>query len=140
MKKIFTFLIILMTLTDCAVPQVKTPEPVSTDESQVNKPNPAAAYCEQNGYEYEHEIRSADDGSTCDEWAYFRGECGPALATTEVSGGGPGGRSDTEEEGSGGFMPSGHSRSSSPLNNSKRQAVKGWQLCASATLTCWNRL
>jgi hypothetical protein len=54
------------------------------------------------------------DGSTCDEWAYFRGECGPAAqesfapviiveATTEASGGGP------EGDGAGGFMPPGTS-------------------------------
>jgi putative hemolysin len=61
MKKVFTFIIILMTLTACTVHQIKTPEPVATDESQVNMPNLAAAYCEQNGYEYE--IRTADDGS-----------------------------------------------------------------------------
>jgi len=52
------------------------------------------------------------DGSICDEWAYFRGDCSsgahasstPAIAveaTTEV-GGGPGGSSDTGEDGSGG--------------------------------------
>jgi putative hemolysin len=126
MKKVFTFIIILMTLTACTVLQVKTPEPVAADESQLNLPNPAAAYCEQNGYE--HEIRTADDGSqsgvcvfpdgcTCDEWAYFRGECSPGAqasstpaiaveATTEVSGG-PGRSSDTGEDGSGSFMPSG---------------------------------
>jgi hypothetical protein len=50
-------------------------------------PNPASAYCEQHGHRVE--IRTtADgsqsgfcifpDGSECDEWAYFRGECGPA--------------------------------------------------------------
>ena len=50
-------------------------------------PNPASVYCEQNGNTLE--IRTAadgsqsgvcifPDGSTCDEWAYFRGECGPA--------------------------------------------------------------
>jgi hypothetical protein len=83
-------------------------------------PNPASVYCDQNGNK--HEIRTAadgsqngvcifPDGSTCDEWAYFRGECGPAAptsptlavtikATTEASGG-------TGEQASGGYMPPG---------------------------------
>jgi putative hemolysin len=50
-------------------------------------PNPASAYCEEQGYRVE--IRTDDqgnqygvcvfpDGSECDEWAFFRGECGPA--------------------------------------------------------------
>jgi len=49
-----------------------------------NLPNPASAFCEQQGYDVE--IRTAADGSQsgvcvfpngseCDEWAYFRGEC-----------------------------------------------------------------
>jgi hypothetical protein len=90
-------------------------------------PNPASAYCEQNGNTLE--IQTAEDGSqsgicvfpdgsTCDEWAYFRGECGPAAqssptpavageATIEASGGGPGGSGGTGGDGSGGFMPAG---------------------------------
>jgi hypothetical protein len=50
-------------------------------------PNPASVYCTQNGNKLE--IHTAADGSqngvcvfpdssTCDEWAYYRGECGPA--------------------------------------------------------------
>ncbi len=50
-------------------------------------PNPASVFCEQQGYTLE--LRTAPDGSQggacvfpdgseCDEWAYFRGECGPA--------------------------------------------------------------
>ena len=126
MKRIITFTIIMLALTACTVFRVNS-EPVATDESQVNMPNPAAAYCEQKGYEYE--IRTADDGSqsgvcvfpdgsTCDEWVYFRGECSPGAqasstpaiaveATTEVIGGGLGGSTGTGEDGSGGFMPSG---------------------------------
>jgi len=110
-----------MALTACTAPQVQTPEPAATDIPQVNMPNPASLYCEQNGNTLE--ILTADDGSqsgvcifpdgsTCDEWAYFRGECGPAAqksptpamtveATTEASGGG------TEEQASGGYMPPG---------------------------------
>lgn len=49
-------------------------------------PNPASVYCEEQGYRVE--IRTDDqggqygvcvfpDGSECDEWAYYRGECGP---------------------------------------------------------------
>lgn len=52
----------------------------------VELPNPASAYCEEQGYRVE--IRTDDqgnqygvcifpDGSECDEWAFFRGECGP---------------------------------------------------------------
>jgi hypothetical protein len=94
---------------------------------QANMPNPASVYCEQNGNKLE--IRTAadgslsgvcifPDGSTCDEWAYFRGECDPATqndlapaATVEAfsnaSGDGPGGSGGTEEQASGGYMPPG---------------------------------
>jgi len=76
-------------------------------------PNPASLYCEENGNTLE--IRTADDGSqsgvcvfpdgsTCDEWAYYRGECGLAA---DASGGGPGGSDGTGEDASGGYMPPG---------------------------------
>jgi putative hemolysin len=58
-------------------------------------PNPASAYCEDYGGKLE--IRTtADgsqqgacifpDGSVCDEWAFYRRECGPAGMSAEVSG------------------------------------------------------
>jgi len=112
MKRIITFVITLMVLTACAAPQTQgTPESTATDMPQAGLPNPASVYCDQNGNT--HEIRTADDGSqygvcifpdgsTCDEWAYFRGECGPA-----ASGGGTGGSGGTEGDGSGGYMPPG---------------------------------
>jgi putative hemolysin len=86
MKKIFIFTIILIALTACTLPWVQTPEPAGTDIPQAGLPNPASVYCIQNGNK--HEIQMASDGSqngicifpdgsTCDEWAYFRGECGP---------------------------------------------------------------
>ena len=86
MKRIFTFTLILMAMTACTTFQVQTLETTGTDIPQANIPNPASVYCIQQGNKLE--IRtSADgsqsgvcvfpDGSTCDEWAYFRGECSP---------------------------------------------------------------
>jgi putative hemolysin len=127
MKRIFPFTIILMALTACTALKVQTPGPTATDIPQVNMPNPASVYCEQNGNQLE--IQTADDGSQsgvcvfpdgsiCDEWAYFRGECGPAApkshtpamtveATPDASGGGPGGSNNSEGNASGGYMPPG---------------------------------
>lgn len=123
MKKILPFILILMTLTACTMPQVKTAEPVATDESQENLPNPAAAYCEQNGFGYE--IRTADDGSqfglcvfpdgsTCDDWAYFRGECTPGTnadlsPTTAVEATPVAESGSSVGNASGGYMPPGTS-------------------------------
>ena len=115
MKNIFTFVIILMTLTACVAPQTQAAtEPVATDMPQAGMPNPASVYCTQNGNKLE--IRTAadgsqngicifSDGSSCDEWAYYRGECGPAeqksptpAMTVEAT---------TGEQASGGYMPPG---------------------------------
>ena len=60
--------------------------PASTTGGDAELPNPAAAYCQEQGHKYE--IRTASDGSQsgvcifadgseCDEWAYYRGECEP---------------------------------------------------------------
>ncbi len=111
MKRIFTFTIILMALTACTAPQA-------------NMPNPASVYCTQKGNKL---VPAADgiqnglcifpDGSACDEWAYYRGECcpaaqkcpTPAMIVEASSGGGPEGSGGTEEQASGGYMPPGTS-------------------------------
>ena len=130
MKRISIFTVILMAMTACTTLQVQVPQPAATDMPQVNMPNPASVYCEQNGNRLEIQTASDGsqngvcvfpDGSTCDEWAYYRGECGlaaqedpmPAMtveATANPTGGGPGGSGgNTEENASGGYMPPGTS-------------------------------
>ncbi len=95
MKRIITFTILFMTLTACVTFQVQVPQPVSTDIPQVKVPNPASVYCEQNGNKLEiqtssdgsqHGICVFPDGSACDEWAYYQGECGPAAQANPTSG------------------------------------------------------
>jgi putative hemolysin len=113
MKRIFTFTIILMALAACTAPHVQATEPAATDLPQAGVPNPASVYCKQNGNKLE--IRTAadgsqngvcifPDGSTCDEWAYFRGECGPAVQNNPT----PAINVEaTIANASGGFMPPG---------------------------------
>jgi putative hemolysin len=54
-------------------------------ESPVGLPNPASKFCQDQGYELEMRT-DADgtagyclfpDGTECEEWAFFRGECAP---------------------------------------------------------------
>ena len=57
----------------------------TTFESPLGLANPASVYCEEQGYELE--MRTAADGTTgycifldgteCEEWAFYRGECAP---------------------------------------------------------------
>lgn len=80
-----TFLsFICLVLASCTAPQTQPPAP--TDTPQANLPNPASVYCVEQGFQ--SEIRTAtdgsqsgvcifSDGSECEEWAYYRGECGP---------------------------------------------------------------
>jgi putative hemolysin len=114
MKKIFTFTIILMALIACTSRQAQTPEPTATDIPQVGIPNPASVYCKEQGNK--HEIRMAadgsqngicvfPDGSECDEWAYFRGECGPAVQKSPT----PAMTAEATTDASGGYMPPGTS-------------------------------
>ncbi len=61
-------------------------EPAATFDG-ARMANPAAVHCEEHGGQVE--VRAAAggdqygvcifaDGSECDEWAFYRGECGPA--------------------------------------------------------------
>jgi len=90
LQKLFvTFGVLLCaTLTACTTFQVQTFETTGTNIPSVNMPNPASVYCKEKGNTLE--IRTAADGSQsgvcifpdkseCEEWAYFRGECGPVV-------------------------------------------------------------
>ncbi len=114
MKRIIAFTIIMMVLTACTEFQVQTLEPAATDIPQVNMPNPASVYCEQNGNKLEIQTASDGsqsgicvfpDGSTCDEWAYFRGECGIEVQTSSTLA--P--TAESTSDASGGYMPPGTS-------------------------------
>ena len=64
----------------------------TAEPTEVRLANPAAVYCAEQGYL--HEIRTEagggqygvcifPGGSECEEWAFYRGECGPGGAVAE---------------------------------------------------------
>jgi putative hemolysin len=86
MKKKLVFVMCLILLTACNLITDGSETSPSSDDSQADMPNPASVYCEENGGKLE--IRNDDsggevgfclfpDGSECEEWAYYRGECQP---------------------------------------------------------------
>jgi putative hemolysin len=123
MKRIIPFTIILLALTASTAFmllaltagttfQVQKLESSGTDIPQANIPNPASVYCTQNGNKLEihtaadgsqNGICVFPDGSACDEWAYYRGECGSATQKSPTP------AMTVEEQASGGYMPPGTS-------------------------------
>jgi putative hemolysin len=123
-----TCILLVASLSACTTLKGQPSEPGATENPPLNMPNPASVFCVENGFTLE--IRTALDGSQsgvcvftngseCEEWAYFRGECAPAAqpdistsdstqATQKAESGGAG------ENASGGYMPPG---SSEPLND-----------------------
>ena len=78
--------LLLLGCTRSAVPMPPLTEPTSIPQDVADMPNPASAFCEEQGGRVD--IRTGDeggqvgvcvftDGSECDEWAFFRGECAP---------------------------------------------------------------
>ena len=80
--------------TETLPDSVPTSEPETTtttepSESPLDMPNPASKFCRDQGYQLEMRTDASGttgycvfpDGSECEEWAYYRGECGPADTT-----------------------------------------------------------
>jgi len=97
----------VLALAACAAPPPET-----------NLANPASVYCREQGNTLE--IRTAEDGSQsgvcifpdgsrCDEWACFRGECGPAAATSTASPEPNDAPTAAPSDGAGGAIPPGTS-------------------------------
>jgi putative hemolysin len=89
-----------MVITACTPATTATPTtyvPPSAPDESVGLANPASVYCEEQGYVLEmrtdengtHGVCLFPDGSECEEWAYFRGECAPGELSLEEPSAGP---------------------------------------------------
>ena len=89
MKHRWPFVVLVVMLCSLIAGCAPAGTPTAPPAEGAGLPNPAAAYCQEQGYKYE--IRTAadgsqsgvcifPDGSECDEWAFYRGECGPKAA------------------------------------------------------------
>jgi putative hemolysin len=78
----------LLGLAACA-PSVT--EPAAETGEPAGLPNPASVYCEEQGGRIEmrtdadgtYGVCIFEDGTECEEWAYYRGECSPGGSAGE---------------------------------------------------------
>jgi putative hemolysin len=93
-KKWMAFIGIGLALTLAAcVNEKPVPTPVTLVDEDAEMANPASVYCEQYGgkLDIRTDVSGGQmgacifaDGSECEEWAYFRGECAPASALQDT--------------------------------------------------------
>jgi putative hemolysin len=90
MKKFEMILMILFGIVVLGLASCSAGRPDTEDDAGI--PNPASVYCDQKGGRLDFREDSEGgvqgfclfaDGSECEEWAYFRGECAPASQKTE---------------------------------------------------------
>ncbi|MBU2578545.1 DUF333 domain-containing protein [Patescibacteria group bacterium] len=69
----------------------------ASEKPIIGMPNPASVFCQKMGYKLELRTESNGgqygicifpDGSECEEWVFFRGECGSQYKKQDISSGG----------------------------------------------------
>ncbi len=92
MDRMTVLTMVMVLLTACTAPDTPTaPDAPATGTAGTNLANPASVHCRETGNTLELQT-TADggqqgvcvfpDGSTCDEWAFFRNSCGPSATVT----------------------------------------------------------
>ncbi|MBK8213454.1 MAG: DUF333 domain-containing protein [Myxococcales bacterium] len=61
--------------------------PASPSSGAPSGANPASVYCASMGYRLDGSTCILDDGARCEEWAFFRGECGQTRSFCARNGG-----------------------------------------------------
>ena len=94
MKTMIGIVIVILALTACTSTQTQVVSGVKpTDLPEAGIPNPASVNCIEKGNKLDiittddgsqSGVCTFPDGSSCDEWAYFRGECGPSVQNNPI--------------------------------------------------------
>ena len=93
-KRLVHGLTLILPVALAALPLVQCTRPAPSQEPVIGLPNPASVYCQEQGGKSEIRTDAAGnqygvcifaDGSECDEWAFFRGECAPGGTATPVA-------------------------------------------------------
>ncbi len=93
---LFALTFVSLALMSCAVSDDETAVPTAVPDADepVELANPASVYCEEQGGKLEirtdengdqYGVCVFEDGSACEEWAFFRGECQPGQANEHGS-------------------------------------------------------
>jgi putative hemolysin len=87
---IVTLVVIVLVLAACVPLPASRATPT---QGEAGLPNPASKYCVDRGGKLEIRNETAGqagycvftDGSECDEWAYFRGQCAPGASRSSAN-------------------------------------------------------
>ena len=86
-RQLGVILVLIVLLASSCTPQSVVMPAGATLTPAVGLANPASVFCRKQGFRLELRTDATGsqtgichfpDGSQCDEWAYYRGECGPA--------------------------------------------------------------
>ena len=86
-RQLGVILVLILLLASSCTPQSVVMPTSATLTPAVGLANPASVFCRKQGFRLELRTDATGsqtgichfpDGSQCDEWAYYRGECGPA--------------------------------------------------------------
>ena len=86
-RQLGVILVLIVLLASSCTPQSVVMPATATLTPAAGLANPASVFCQEQGFRLELRTDATGsqsgvchfpDGSQCDEWAYYRGECGPA--------------------------------------------------------------
>lgn len=77
----------LVTLVGACASDSSSSSVAEDERGSVGVPNPAHVYCENTGYTATNEECAFPDGSSCEQWSFFRGECGQSRSYCHLNGG-----------------------------------------------------
>lgn len=78
---------VVVALVACHAGDGSSPQASEDERGNVGVPNPAAEYCIESGFTVADSQCHFPDGTSCEEWSFYRAQCGQAHSYCNQHGG-----------------------------------------------------